>query len=144
VLTSTSVHDGQVAIPLMTMTSARVSYLYDLMDAAYDAAAIHDQSRALGHAPIFDPSYRSQHEVKAEWQREVERMKFINMPDSDDAIYDFGAMVERVNARLKDEFGARFLRVRGAIKVKCHLMFGIVALAADQILRVASFRPAPA
>ena len=51
VLTSASVHDSQVAIPLMTMTSARVSYLYDLMDAAYDAAAIHDQSRALGHAP---------------------------------------------------------------------------------------------
>ena len=47
VLTSASVHDSQVAIPLMTMTSARVSYLYDLMDAAYDAAAIHDQSRAL-------------------------------------------------------------------------------------------------
>ena len=38
VLTSASVHDSQVAIPLMTMTSARVSYLYDLMDAAYDAA----------------------------------------------------------------------------------------------------------
>jgi hypothetical protein len=54
VLTSASVHDSQVAIPLMTMTSARVSYLYDLMDAAYDAAAIHDQSRALGHAPIVD------------------------------------------------------------------------------------------
>ncbi len=32
VLTSASVHDSQVAIPLMTMTSARVSYLYDLMD----------------------------------------------------------------------------------------------------------------
>ena len=48
VLTSASVHD-QVAIPLMTMTSA---HLYDLMDAAYDAGAIHDQSRALGHAPI--------------------------------------------------------------------------------------------
>ena len=28
--TSASVHDSQVAIPLMTMTSARVSYLYDL------------------------------------------------------------------------------------------------------------------
>jgi hypothetical protein len=53
-------------------------------------------------------------------------------------------MVERVNARLKDEFGARVLRVRGAIKVKCHLMFGILALAADQILRVVSVRPAPA
>ena len=36
VLTSASVHDSQVAIPLMTMTSARVFYLYDLMDAAYE------------------------------------------------------------------------------------------------------------
>ena len=36
VLTSASVHDSQVAIPLMTMTGARVSYLYDLMDAAYE------------------------------------------------------------------------------------------------------------
>ena len=144
VLTSASVHDSQVAIPLMTMTGARVSYLYDLMDAAYDAAAIHAKSEALGHQPIIDPNYRNQHEVKAEWAKEVERMKFINIPDPDDVIYDFRTMVERVNARLKDEFGARFLRVRGAIKVKCHLMFGIVALTADQILRVASSRPAPA
>ena len=68
----------------------------------------------------------------------------IHMPDPDDAIYDFRTMVERVNARLKDEFGARFLRVRGATKVKCHLMFGIVALAADQILRAANVRPATA
>jgi len=144
VLTSASVHDSQVAIPLMTMTGARITYLYDLMDAAYDAAAIHDHSKTLGHAPIIDRNFRVQHEVKAEWEREVERMKFIHMPDPDDAIYSFRTMVERVNARLKDEFGARFLRVRGAIKVKCHLMFGILALAADQILRVASFRPAPA
>ena len=46
-LTSASVHDSQVAIPLMTMTSARVFYLYDLMDAAYAAAAIVAQSKAL-------------------------------------------------------------------------------------------------
>jgi hypothetical protein len=51
-------------------------------------------------------------------------------------------MAERINARLKDEFGARFLRVRGAIKVKCHLVFGLVALRVDQILRVTKFRPA--
>ena len=44
-------------------------------------------------------------------------------------------MVERINARLKDEFGGRFVRVRGAIKVKCHLMFGMLALTVDQILR---------
>ena len=144
VLTSASVHDSQVAIPLMTMTGARVSYLYDLMDAAYAAAAIHDHSRTLGHEPIIDPNFRAQHEVKAEWRREVERMTFTHMPDPDDVIYNFRTMVERVNARLKDEFGARVLRVRGAIKVKCHLMFGVLALAADQILRVASVRPAPA
>ena len=144
VLTSASVHDSQVAIPLMTMTGARISYLYDLMDAAYDAAAIHAKSEALGHQPIIDPNYRAKHETKAEWAKEVERMKFVNIPDPDDVIYDFRTMVERVNARLKDEFGARFLRARGAIKVKCHLMFGIVALTADQILRVASSRPAPA
>jgi hypothetical protein len=36
-LTAASVHDSQVAIPLMKTTSERVDYLYDLMDAAYDA-----------------------------------------------------------------------------------------------------------
>ncbi len=44
--------------------------------------------------------------------------------------------VERVNARLKNEFGGRMVRVRGHAKVMCHLMFGILALAADQILRL--------
>jgi hypothetical protein len=140
--TSASVHDSQVAIPLMAMTGARIDYLYELMDAAYDAAAIHDRSEALGHQPIIDPNFRAQSELKAEWAKEVERRKFIHIPDPDDVVYDFRTMAERVNARLKDEFGARFVRVRGAVKVKCHLMFGVVALAVDQILRVAAFRPA--
>ena len=56
VLTSASVHDSQVAIPLMTMTGARVSYLYDLMDAAYDAAAIHAKSEALAINPSSIPT----------------------------------------------------------------------------------------
>ena len=46
-------------------------------------------------------------------------------------------MSERVNARLKDEFGGRTLRVRGASKVMAHLMFGILALTVDQLLRLA-------
>jgi hypothetical protein len=69
-------------------------------------------------------------------------MKLVHMPDLDDIIFDFRTMAERINARFKDEFGARFARVRGAIKVKCHLMFGLVALTVDQILRVTKFRPA--
>ena len=97
------------------------------------------KSKALGHAPIIDRNFRAQHEAKAEWAKEVERM-----PDPDDVIFDFRTLAERVNARLKDEFGARSVRVRGAIKVKCHLMFGVLALAVDQILRVTQLRPAPA
>ncbi len=70
--------------------------------------------------------------------------EIIHMPDPDDVIFSFRTQAERVNApRLKDEFGARSVRVRGAIKVKCHLMFGVVALAVDQILRVTQLRPAP-
>lgn len=141
VLTSASVHDSQVAIPLMTMTSARVSYLYDLMDAAYDAGAIARQSQALGHVPLIDRNFRGQIEAKAECAEEVARMKFIRLPDPDDALYNFRTMAERVNARLKDEFGGRFVRVRGAIKVKRHLMFGVLALAVDQLFRVTSFAP---
>ena len=45
-------------------------------------------------------------------------------------------MVERVNARLKDEFGGRSIRVRGPAKVMAHLMFGVLALTADQILKL--------
>ena len=44
--------------------------------------------------------------------------------------------VERVYARLKDEFGGRMIRVRGYAKVMTHLMFGILALTADQLMRL--------
>jgi hypothetical protein len=46
-------------------------------------------------------------------------------------------MVERVYSRLKDEFGARLLRVRGASKIMAHLMFGVLALTFDQLLKLA-------
>jgi Transposase DDE domain len=59
VLTSASLHDSQVAIPLATMTANRVTNLYDLMDSAYDAPEIEANSRALGHVPIIDRHPRS-------------------------------------------------------------------------------------
>ena len=34
-------------------------------------------------------------------------MKLVHLPDPDDVIFDFRTMAERVNARLKDEFGAQ-------------------------------------
>jgi len=51
--------------------------------------------------------------------------------------YNERTNAERGDARLKDEFGGRTLRVRGAAKVMAHLMFGILALAADQLPRLA-------
>ena len=37
------------------MTAQRVTSLYDVMDAAYDATEIMDHSRSLGHVPIVRP-----------------------------------------------------------------------------------------
>ena len=44
--------------------------------------------------------------------------------------------MERVNGRLKEEFGGRNVHVRGHAKVLCHLMFGMVALTVSQLLRL--------
>ncbi len=63
-LTSASVHDSQAAIPLMTLTGQRTTYLYDLMDAAYDAAQIASHSRALGHVPVIDINFRRDQDGK--------------------------------------------------------------------------------
>ena len=51
--------------------------------------------------------------------------------------YNERTAAERTNGRLKEEFGGRHVKVRGHEKVKLHLMFGIIALFADQLLRLA-------
>jgi len=136
ILTSASLHDSQAAIPLARLTAQRVTHLYDLMDSAYDAQSIHEQVRSLGQIPIIDAHPRRDAQQKAELQAEEKRRKLLNFNFAEDVRYRERTAVERVNARLKDEFGGRMIRVRGNAKVMCHLMFGIVALAADQILRL--------
>ena len=42
----------------------------------------------------------------------------------------------RANARLKDEFGGRFFYVKGYVKVISHLMFGVLDMSADQLMRL--------
>jgi hypothetical protein len=136
ILTSASLHDSQAAIPLALTTAQRVTNLYDLSDSAYDAPLIHAQIRSLGHIPIIDINPRRDQALKEELQAEAQRQKLLNFTYAEDVRYRERTTVERVNARLKDEFGGRTVRVRGHAKVMCHLMFGIVALAADQILRL--------
>ena len=54
-----------------------------------------------------------------------------------DAIrYNERTVAERSNARLKDEFGGNTVRVKGGTKVMGHLMFGVLALSADQLMRL--------
>ena len=134
ILTSASVHDSQVAIPLATITAQRIINLYDLMDAAYDVPGILDHSRSLGHIPIVDKNPRRNKELAQEKSVESKRQKLIHMESPESIRYNNRTNAERVNARLKDEFGGRMVRVRGAAKVMCHLMFGVLALAADQLV----------
>jgi len=134
-LSSASMHDSQAAIPLAEITNKRVCNLYDLMDSAYDVPGIHSHSRSLGHVPIIDPHPRGA-VGKQKLTAENKARATINIKPSEMVRYHERSTVERVNGRLKDEFGGRHLRVRGHAKVMCHLMFGILALTADQLMRM--------
>jgi hypothetical protein len=128
-LTSASLHDSQVAVPLALWTAQRVTNCYDLMDTAYDSHHIREHSRKLGHVPIIEPQKRGSQEPVMDPHQQVR--------------FRERTTVERVISRLKDEFGGRFVRVRGCAKVMAHLMFGILALTADQILRLAPIQASP-
>jgi hypothetical protein len=136
VLTSASVHDSQVAIPLMTLTSQRVTYLYDLMDSAYDADPIHDRSRQLNHVPIIAPHPRRGSKKPSQLTKVFPAQPAPELSWAQQDRYKERTMIERVNARLKDEFGAGHIRVRGPAKVMAHLMFGVLVLTVDQLLRL--------
>jgi hypothetical protein len=136
ILTSASLHDSQAAIPLAALSASRITNLYDVMDSAYDAKPIHEYSRSQGHVPLIDANPRRDQARKAELQAEEKRRNLLRHKSAEDVRYQERTTVERVNARLKDEFGARMVRVRGNAKVMCHLMFGVIALTADQILRL--------
>lgn len=123
-LTAASVHDSQVAIPLIKMTSAKVDYLYDLMDSAYDAGPIYEVSKSLGHVPIIDKNSRGK--------------DIVPMAPHEAARYKERTAAERFNSRIKEEFGAGNIMVRGTRKVMMHLMFGVVAVFADQLLKLAT------
>lgn len=123
-VTSASLHDSQVAVPLIKMTSQKVTYLYDLMDAAYDASLIDATSRQYGHVPIIDSNGRGK-EVVPMAPHEAQR-------------YKMRSSAERANSRLKEDFGASNVMVKGCSKVTLHLMFGVITLFADQLLRLVS------
>ena len=133
-LTSASVHDSQVALPLATITAERVTNLYDLMDSAYDVQEIHDKSRALGHVPIIDHKTRRGEKTAVGAEARAKRRAGYEL--AEDVRYNQRSAAERVNGNLKDNCGGNHVRVRGAAKVFCHLMFGILVVTVEQIMRL--------
>ena len=121
-LSSASMHDSRAAIPLSLMSAARVDNLYDLMDAAYCSLELHEHSRSLNHVPLIDHNPRGGGKERFE--------------PADAIRYQARTTAERANARLKEEFGARHVMVRGNSKVMSHLMFGVLSLSADQLMRL--------
>ena len=122
VLTGANVHDSRAALPLMRISAQRVTACYELMDAAYCSDVIRDEIKTAGRVGLIDHNPRKGQ--KREFApHEAQR-------------YKTRSGAERCNARLKDEFGARHVQVRGHAKVMCHLMLGVVALCADQFTRL--------
>jgi len=121
-LSSASMHDSLASIPLSLISAQRVTNLYDLMDAAYCSTELREHSRSLGHVPLIDHN-----------PRRGEKNEF----DPAEAIrYNERTAAERSNGRLKDEFGGNSIMVKGDAKVMSHLMFGVLALSADQLMRL--------
>ena len=121
-LSSASMHDSRAAIPLSLISASRVTNLYDVMDAAYCSVELHAHCRSLNHVPLID------HNPRGGTKEEFEPADAIR--------YNERTVAERSNGRLKDDFGGETIRVQGATKVMSHLMFGILALAADQLMRL--------
>ena len=124
ITTSASLHDSQAAIPMARVTANRVTSLYDLMDSAYDAPQIRQECAQLGHVALIDPNPRR-------WGVPEDKLFDPAMKQR----YKERTTAERGNSRLKDEFGLRCLRVRGHAKAHLHIMFAVIALFADQILK---------
>ena len=94
IMTSASTHDSQVAIPLGTLTAGRVENLYDLMDAAYDFEIW--AHCLLGHKPHRHPRRSVETRGSRRRRRSVSSFEYVVRSGS-----------ERINGRLKDEFGGR-------------------------------------
>ena len=118
-LSSASLHDSQAAIPAMQKAAQRCTILYERADKAYDCKEIRQFAEACGMVAVIDP--------KAHGADRPE------LAPAQKARYRQRSSVERSNSDLKDNCGGRGVRVRGHLKVFCHLMFGILAITARQL-----------
>ena len=118
IVTSASVHDSQVAIPLGTRSAQLVTSLYDLMDSAYDLEEIRLHSQRLGHVPIIDQHPRTRAGKEA-LNREAKAQRAAGFVPPVRERYKERSTVERVFGHGIAHFlvGFRLLLPRWALKV---------------------------
>ncbi len=122
ILTSASVHDSQVSIPLEITTSNRVVSYYTLADSAYDAADIKEHISSMGKIAIIDNNPRRGEKIEL---TAIEKSRYKNR-----------TAVERLFSELKDSYGASKIWVKGHAKVMCHIMFGVICHTVIQLRRL--------
>lgn len=86
------------------------------------ASSCRNTAASLNHVPLIDHNPRG-------GVKRIRAGRRCSLPGAH-------TVAERSNARLKDEFGGNTLRVQGGTKVMAHLMFGVLALSADQLMRL--------
>jgi hypothetical protein len=133
IVTSASLNDCEAAIPLMSKSNMVARNFYDLMDAAYSHPEIKEHSIALGHVPVIDQCPHNTQQ-KAEKEAEKERKKILNFQTAEDKRYKERFAKERFNAFYKDFNGGSNIFYRGHSKVSCHVMFGVLTVAAATII----------
>lgn len=135
IVSSASLNDCEVAIPLAEKSNRLVKNYYDLMDAAYDYSEIKEHSFSIGHVPIIDkrPNGKKQ---KIEKENEKTRKKLLNFETSEDKRYRERFPKERFNALYQDFHGGRNILYRGHSKVSCHVMFGVLVTAATLLINL--------
>ena len=122
VTTSASVHDSQVAIPLMKLTAQRtLAVCYQLMDSGYVGKPIIQAADELGQVPIVAPKGTS-------------RAPAVPLDPARKRTDSLRCVVERFFSDLKDNRGGACVRVKGHAKVHLHLMFGLLAIFALHLL----------
>ena len=88
----------------------------------------------MGHVPLIDLHPRRNLALKNELAAEKKRCRRVGHKTAETVCYNERSKTERVNACLKDEFSGRVVPVLGYAKVMCHMMLGILALTANQMM----------
>lgn len=144
VLTSASVNDILLSIPLSQKSAEHVTALYELMDRGYCGKAVEQFIKDQGRVAVIEPTVKSRKEQlhitdnaerREAFRKEDEMRKFLNLETPEKKRLRNRTVVERFFSQLKELCGGRLCRLRSHAKISCHLMFGVVSLCAQAMMR---------